>query len=274
MLIPFSFVMLGIAIFCLSDWKNSKRLKKFIAFSCFLIGAYIAAFLSGTHGTLLCLILITPILTYYLSNRIVLTLLINLILAASTLVFINPSALGNIENGLENLTLLASNDRSIWNRLEMWSAAMKAISDAPLFGYGVEERFIALKSHLPSSIPNYTHPHNDVFAGILSVGFLGGFAVLFSLISGFTAAFLTPNYSSEKQYYGLMLSCSAMITGNVSTVLFNDISSAWLAFSTYLIWVMDFKADEIDAPKTKITTEILKSNLITTLGKDDISERF
>ena len=39
-----------------------------------------------------------------------------------------------------------------------------------------------------------------------------------------------------------------MITGNVSTVLFNDISSAWLVFSTYLIWTTDFK-DELQTKK-------------------------
>ena len=41
-----------------------------------------------------------------------------------------------------------------------------------------------------------------------------------------------------------------MVTGNVSTVLFNDISSALLAFYTYLIWATDFK-DEPPSGKLK-----------------------
>ena len=90
----------------------------------------------------------------------------------------------------------------------------------------------------------YTHPHNDIFAGLISSGVLGGIAVLASLISGVAAAISAPNRSSTKLYFGLMLSCLAMVTGNLSTVLFNDISSAWLAFSTYLIWATDFKDDQ------------------------------
>ena len=88
---------------------------------------------------------------------------------------------------------------------------------------------------------NYTHPHNDVIAGFISGGVLGGFAALISLISGLSASILAPNRNTTKLYLALMLSCSTMVTGNVSTILFNDICSAWLAFSTYLIWATDFK---------------------------------
>ena len=38
-----------------------------------------------------------------------------------------------------------------------------------------------------------------------------------------------------------MISILAIVTGSVSTIFFNDISSAWFAFSVYLIWSVDFK---------------------------------
>ena len=41
---------------------------------------------------------------------------------------------------------------------------------------------------------------------------------------------------------------ATMVTGNLATVLFNDISSAWLAFSTYLIWATDFKDEPPNMP--------------------------
>ena len=195
----------------------------------------------------------------YLSNQLVVTLLITSILASSSIVFIYPSSLGHVENeyfdriknGLDTLILLKSTDSSVWQRLEMWSAAIKAISDNPLLGYGIHERFLALRPHLHSSVPNYSHPHNDIFAGILANGILGGFTVLISLISGLIAALLTPKWYSEKLYYGLMFSCSSIVTASVSTILFNDISSAWLAFSTYLIWATDFTTDEFNLSKSK-----------------------
>jgi O-antigen ligase len=123
----------------------------------------------------------------------------------------------------------------------MWSASIKAISDAPLFGYNINDRFNAIKPYLHPSVPNYTHPHNDIFASIISAGFLGGFAAFISLIASFLGALLSKYDRSEKLYFGFMLSCSTLVTANVSTVFFNDICSAWLVFSTYLIWTADFR---------------------------------
>ena len=123
----------------------------------------------------------------------------------------------------------------------MWSAAFKAFSEAPIFGQGITERFSALQPYLKNSeVHYYTHPHNDIIAGLISSGIVGGITVLFSLLSGLAVALTAPSWSSEKLYFGLMISCSAIITGNVSTILFNDISSAWLAFSTYILWATDF----------------------------------
>ena len=139
------------------------------------------------------------------------------------------------------MTLLENRDSSIWQRLDVWSAGLKAFFEAPIIGHGITERFSAVKPHLNNQKIDFSHPHNDIIAGFISSGVLGGIAVLISLMSGLSAAILSPNRNTTKLYLALMLTCSTMITGNVSTVLFNDICSAWLAFSTYLIWATDFK---------------------------------
>ena len=123
----------------------------------------------------------------------------------------------------------------------MWSAGIKAFFEAPILGHGITERFIALKHHLNNQKIGFSHPHSDVIAGLVSSGFLGGIAVLISLMSGLAASILAPNRNTTKIYLAVMLSFSTLVTGNVSTVLFNDICSAWMAFSTYLIWATDFK---------------------------------
>ena len=250
--IPFSFCIMGISIFCLANWRQSNKKIKLITFVLFLSGAYFAGFLSGTRGTLLALLLISPIIIFHLIEKSMLRLLF-IIISALVIFFIFQanfdstlvgSYINRIKNGLETFILLEDRDNSIWQRLDMWSAAINAFSKAPIFGHGIAERFAALKPYLKDSNIQYTHPHNDIFAGLISSGVLGGIAVLASLISGVAAAISAPNRSSTKLYFGLMLSCLAMVTGNLSTVLFNDISSAWLAFSTYLIWATDFKDDQ------------------------------
>jgi len=218
----------------------------------FLTGSYFAGYLSGTRGTLLAFLFISPIVVFYLSNKvtngffiIVTAALVGLLIFQTSLENnIENSYFNRIKNGIETVTELENSDHSIWLRLDMWSAGIKAAFEAPIIGYGIAERFNALKPYLNNSNINFTHPHNDIIAGFISGGVLSGIAVLISLMSGFASAILTPKRSSVKLYFGLMIACSAVITGNVSTVLFNDISSAWLAFSAYLIWATDFKHDQ------------------------------
>ena len=247
--IPFSFCMLGVSILCLANWRHSNKKNKLIAFLLFITGIYFAGFLSGTRGTLFAIVFIAPIIIFYLSSRFKISLFIIcfftlfaiLIFQARTAIYLEYPYFNRIKNGLATMALLENRDDSIWLRLDMWSAGIKAFYEAPIFGHGVTERFMATKPYLNNPKIGYSHPHNDIFAGFISSGVLGGIAVLISLMSGLSASILSPHQSPSKLYLALMLSCSTMVTGNVSTVLFNDICSAWLAFSTYLIWATDFK---------------------------------
>ena len=247
--IPFSFVLFGISIFCLADWKYSNKKNKLIAFLLFITGIYFAGFLSGTRGTLFAIVLMAPIIIFYLSSGIKISLLIIsssallviLIFQASAAINLEYAYFNRIRNGLATIALLENKDGSIWLRLDMWSAGIKAFFEAPVFGHGVTERFIATKPHLNNQTIGFSHPHNDIIGGFISSGVLGGITVLISLMSGLSASILAPNRNTTKLYLALMLTCSTMVTGNVSTVLFNDIGAAWLAFYTYLIWATDFK---------------------------------
>ena len=190
-----------------------------------------------------------PIVIFYLSSGFKISLFVIatsilfaiLIFEASLAVNIKYAYFDRVINGLATIVLFENRDNSIWLRLDMWSAGIKAFSEAPIIGYGVTERFMATKPHLTNQKIGFSHPHSDVIAGFISSGILGGIAVLISLMSGLSASILAPNRNTTKLCLALMLSCSTMVTGNVSTVLFNDICSAWLAFSTYLIWATDFK---------------------------------
>ena len=89
----------------------------------------------------------------------------------------------HIQNGFETIITGNNNESSVWQRLEMWSAAIKAISEAPVIGYSIVDRFNAIKPFLINSIPSYTHPHNDIFATTISIGFTGAIAAMISLMN-------------------------------------------------------------------------------------------
>lgn len=249
--IPFSFAMLGISIFCLTNWRNSSNKNRLITFLLFLTGIYFAGFLSGSRGTLLAILLITPFILFYLTKSFLMSILIVFV---STLIgfFLTKAGFLNfmenyyfyrITSGLESIFLSKSLDSSAFERLEMWKAAIRAISDSSIFGYGVTERFSALKPFLINSTFQYSHPHNDILAGSIASGIVGGFTALITIMSALLAAIIAPERNTEKVLLGLVLSLVTLTTASVSTVFFNDISSAWLAFSTYLIWATDFKAN-------------------------------
>ena len=152
---------------------------------------------------------------------------------------IDPAYFNRIKLGIETLNLSKNSDPSISLRLQMWSASLKAISQQPIFGYGISERFNAIQPFLPNSFTQkFTHPHNDILGSIIAGGLIGGLTAFFALISAFLASLLTVFKSADKVFLGLMISIPTLIIANVSTVFFNDISSAWLAFSAYLIWAM------------------------------------
>lgn len=250
--IPFSFVMLGLSVFCLSDWRNSTNKNRLITLLFFFIGIYFAGILSGSRGTLLSLAIVAPIIIFYLTNSFKLSIFIILTLTLISLLLINSSPfnksessyLSHIIRGLDTIILLKNIDSSVFQRLEMWSASINAFQNAPIFGYGITERFSTLKPYFQHSNFEFTHPHNDTFAGFIASGLMGGITAFISIISAFLAAFFAPQKNREKKILGLIISLSALITANISTVFFNDISCAWLAFSTYLIWVTDFKSSQ------------------------------
>lgn len=250
--IPFSFVMVGLSIFCLAGWHSSYNNRKLIAISCFLIGIYLAGFASGTRSTLLSIILIVPIVIFYLSKSLkqafMLILAVSLILLSIIFLYqseiLTSSYFSRIEAGLDTLLLSKNTESSVKLRLGMWSASIKTISEAPLFGYNITNRFDAIVPYLPSydfSNRSFSHPHNDFFATIIAGGFFGGFLCFFSIATIFLTAFLSNEDRPEKLYFGLMLLVPTLITASFSTVLFNDISSGWLALSVYLIWNTKFK---------------------------------
>ena len=247
--IPFSFVTLGLSIFCLAGWRISGPKFRIVAIICFLLGIYLSSFLSGTRSSLLSILLILPLIISYLSSNISRTVILSvtITLCILTVIYIHTanvisnSYFTHIENGLKTLFLKDRVETSIALRWDMWSASLKAISDAPFLGSNITERFNAIMPFLPKEFPyRFSHPHNDIFASIISAGVFGGVLAIFSLCSPIFAALLEDEIDKEKLYFGAMITIISLCTANFSTVFFNDISAAWLAFSTYLIWQTNF----------------------------------
>ena len=96
---------------------------------------------------------------------------------------------------------------------------------------------MAIVPNLPSGFSHkFSHPHNDILASIIGAGFIGGVLSIFCILSPLLAAYLSAEDRPIKFCLAVPIVINIFCSANVNTVFFNDISSAWLAFSTFLIW--------------------------------------
>ena len=144
-------------------------------------------------------------------------------------------------NGIDTVLGKNVSDTSVKLRMEMWSSSVNAIRDNLFWGYDNSNRFTALSPHLPEGFKmGFTHPHNDIFASTISTGLIGGILAIFSLISPVLAGLLSKEHIQERVLLGGLVSVGILITANMNTIFFNDITAAWLAFSTFLIWNLNY----------------------------------
>ena len=247
--IPFSAAIFGVTIFCFSNWPNATNLEKFSTLLCCVLGIYLAGLLSGTRGTFLAIILSGPIFLWLVFRSWLLAILIvflisllGVLLQLSGLKIIDIHYLERIIKGSKTLVTSDTSDTGIIKRLTLWNASILTIIENPFFGYDVSNRFTALKPNLPNSLRKvFTHPHNDIFASMISVGLVGGFLSIICLFSPIWAAVFSKERKPTKLVIGSAITITILTTANVNTVFFNDITCAWLAFSTFLIWNFKFE---------------------------------
>ena len=246
--VPFSTAVFGVTIFCFCNWKHSTGSEKITAIACLLIGFWLAGIASGTRGTLLAIICSGPIAIWFITQSISLTLLIpafaGLIL---WLMYINEVNLlgfhhiARIDAGFETLLEKSNSDYSVSLKMKMWSASLSAIKDNLFWGHDISNRFSALSGYLPKTFPyKFSHPHNDVFASTIGAGLIGGVFSIASLLSPIWASFLSKHNTKEKFFLGILVTLGVVFTANLNTIFFNDITAAWLAFSTFLIWNLNY----------------------------------
>ena len=143
-----------------------------------------------------------------------------------------------LSNGFE--TLFTDQKQTMQcNRLEMRVASIKTIKDNPFLGYDISNRFVAIKTNLWKLLNIPLPPHNDILASTIGVGLIGFILSIVSLLSPVFELFYQKS-NSTKMFLGTLVTLGVLVTASVNTIFFNDITSAWLAFSTFLIWNIKF----------------------------------
>ena len=242
--IPFSIVALGLSIMSLTSWRKDSQKERFQSVFCLFIGLYLALYLANSRGTILAFILSTPVIFWFIFKSVKSLLILFIVgLATIFLTFqlqvsglINSDHIFRIIKGVRTLATGELIDNSSYVRIELWSASLVVISKNPLLGLGLPERFSALLPTLGENFSyKFSHPHNDILASAISAGLLGGLLSIASIASPLWVWILSKRKAPEVMYLGLSLSIIFLTSACFNTIYFNDITAAWLAFSTFLI---------------------------------------
>ena len=242
--IPFSIVALGLSFMSLTSWRKDSQKERFQSIFCLFIGLYLALYLANSRGTILAFILSMPVIFWFIFKSVksliilcivgIVTIFLTFELQVSGV--IDSDHIFRIIKGVKTLATGELIDNSSYVRTELWSASLVVISNNPILGLGLPERFSALLPTLGENFPyKFSHPHNDILASAISAGLLGGLLCIVSILSPIWAWILTKRKSPEVMYLGLSLSIIFLTSASFNTIYFNDITSAWLAFSTFLI---------------------------------------
>ena len=249
--IPFSFAVLGVSVFCLCNLENANWKEKLVAILCFIIGVYFSSLLSGTRSTLPSIVLAVPFIFWqtfrslyksiYFSVLLVLTLA--LLWYVGTVFSIELQFFNRIRDGFYTILRLGNADQSLNIRFTVWVASIETIKTVPFYGLDISNRFAAIVPHLPNDFGRiFTHPHTDIMASIIGAGPIAGIFTVVSLLSPIWAALLAKKDKKLRLFLALIIEINVIFTANFNTIFFNDITSAWLAFSTFLLW--NFKSND------------------------------
>ncbi|HTV71833.1 MAG TPA: O-antigen ligase family protein [Rhizobiaceae bacterium] len=150
-----------------------------------------AIFLTGARGTMICFLLLFPLLWIVLIGKVNPRMTIGFAVAAVLALLIPASLLAerNSDHTWEMLVAFFSGadasafkEDSIGLRFQLWTYALQWIGDAPLFGYGLNSfphAFRAAEFGLPadSMLLKFNNVHNQYLDMVLNTGLVG--AVLF-----------------------------------------------------------------------------------------------
>ena len=155
------------------------------------MGIYFGGILSGTRTTFITIFMCLPILlwVFFKPNYMHIVVLlfaticsITILYKFSNKVFVDNFSPKILAFGLDIFNSHITGD-SFSIRIELWKASLKAIENIPLFGYNISERFSVITSYFPDEFSHrFSHPHNDIFAGIISAGPVGGFFTIVSFL--------------------------------------------------------------------------------------------
>lgn len=254
--IPFGTIVGTISLMAIIDWRHRTTTARIVQILLALLGAYAAAILAGARGVTLGFIIASPAIIYHLfrSKVAVLSYVLLVILLTIFLAYlhvnqiIESSPIQRLVSGLETIITGKNTDNSNYMRLQMWIAAWTAFLDQPLVGYGISERFLAIKPFIKIEAEQFSHAHNDILSNAVAGGSLALVLSAISFSSGLIYCFVITPGTAEQNYLAVVTAILFSVVALSNTINFNDASSAFFAFTIALLYFLRARSKDQEGP--------------------------
>ncbi len=245
---PAVFGMMSLMLMGLGGLKIGSSSRIAMLFGAVAIGAgFGAVFLSLTRGALVVCIPVVMLLVAFAPQSVRSiarhpATLLALVAAAVTLYLVRDMVdLRWQQTTLEiNLVLQDKYTSSVGERLRLWYAAQEAISQSPIWGYGIQNRMAALTPTLimdGNLVRGFTHAHNGFLTFALDGGVLALSAVIAVLLVPVYIAWNAPRDASYRLrlFAALIVTSSYALCGMTQIMFKHDIMDSFFVFFSMLI---------------------------------------
>lgn len=221
-----------------------KRLARLAAIATFLgMGA---AMLSLTRGVALAALPLLVLLFLYaprawLRRRWIVATALVAILSVG-LFFGAKLFSGRLDQTIQELTLvlMGEHSKNVGERLRLWTAGLEVVVNAPVWGYGIQNRMetiagILARDGLP--VRDFTHPHNGFLTVAVDSGLVGLAALVALLATPVVIAWRAPRDDRYRKrlHIALFLSLGYALCGMTQIMFNHDIMDSFFIFTTIVI---------------------------------------
>ncbi len=245
---PAVFGMMSLMLMGLGGLKIGSSSRIAMLFGAVAIGAgFGAVFLSLTRGALVVCIPVVMLLVAFAPQSVRSiarhpATLLALVAAAVTLYLVRDMVdLRWQQTALEiNLVLQDKYTSSVGERLRLWQAAQEAVSQSPIWGYGIQNRMGVLMPTLimdGNPVRGFTHAHNGFLTFALDGGLLALSAVIAVLLVPVYIAWNAPRDASYRLrlFAALIVTSSYALCGMTQIMFKHDIMDSFFVFFSMLI---------------------------------------
>lgn len=243
------FGMMSLCLMGLGGLKIGSDTRAGMLLGLVAIGAGLAALLmSLTRGVALSAIPVLLLLAVFAPVKLRAMILrpatILAFVAAFIIVYFIQDALNaRFQETVGELGILLQNGDArgpIGERVRLWHAALEAIRQSPIWGYGIQNRMNALVPTLMldgNAIRGYTHAHNSVLTFMLDGGVLVVSAMIGVLCMPVALAWNAPRDASYRTrlFAALIVSGSYALCGMTQIMFKHDIMDSFFVFFAILI---------------------------------------